>query len=135
MIGENNMVNCASTPNRSPGMTHPNPEVSHKAGRRKFTVRYKQSIVEQADKCTQPGEIEHLLRREGLYSSHLSKWRKLYKSGKLNRKGAADSQDKHVQQLAAENERLRQRLEQAETIIDVQKKLCNLLGLSMGSGH
>jgi len=101
------------------------------AKRRRFTARYKQSIVEQADQCTGLGETETLLRREGLYSSHLSNWRKHYKSGSLNKPDPPG--DKYAKQLEVENTRLKRRLERAETIIDVQKKLCDLLGLSMDS--
>jgi len=64
----------------------PNPEVSEKAGRRVFSAAYKRSIVEQAENCTQRGEIGALLRREGLYSSHPVKWRSKAKSGDLGQK-------------------------------------------------
>ena len=61
----------------------PDPEVSAKATRRRFTAAYKLSVVEQADRCETPGEIGELLRREGLYSSHLSGWRKAAREGSL----------------------------------------------------
>lgn len=115
----------------------PDPEVVPKAKRRQFTAKYKLRIVEEADGCTEPGQIGALLRREGLYSSHLSKWRQLRKEGQLQalsaEKRGRKAQDPSVVELAKlrrENERLRARLEQAETIIDVQKKLSQLLGLT-----
>ena len=61
----------------------PDPEVEVKTGRRRFIARYKLSIVEQADRCQHPGEIGALLRREGLYSSHLSTWRRQHREGLL----------------------------------------------------
>ena len=69
---------------RSPGAAAaPDPEVSAKATRRRFSPRYKLSVVERADACETPGEIGELLRREGLYSSHLSAWRKAVREGSL----------------------------------------------------
>ena len=88
--------------------------------------------------CTEPGEIGALLRREGLYSSHLSKWRRQRDAGALEglrpkkrgRKARpVDPQAKRFAQLERENERLRRKLEQAETIIEVQKKLSRILGM------
>ena len=88
--------------------------------------------------CSEPGEIGALLRREGLYSSHLSKWRRQRNAGALEglrpkkrgRKARpVDPQAKRVAQLERENERLRRKLEQAETIIEVQKKLSRILGM------
>jgi transposase-like protein len=115
----------------------PDPEVVTKAKRRTFTAEYKLRIVEEADACTEAGQIGALLRREGLYSSHLSKWRQLRQDGQLRalsaKKRGRKAQDSSVAELAKlrhENERLRARLEQAEMIIDVQKKLSQLLGLT-----
>jgi transposase len=115
----------------------PDPEVVTKAKRRTFTAEYKLRIVEEADACTEAGQVGALLRREGLYSSHLSKWRQLRKDGQLQalsaKKRGRKAQDPSVAELAKlqhENERLRARLEQAEMIIDVQKKLSQLLGLT-----
>jgi transposase-like protein len=115
----------------------PDPEVVTKAKRRTFTAEYKLRIVEEADACTEAGQIGALLRREGLYSSHLSKWRQLRQDGQLRalsaKKRGRKAQDPSVAELAKlrhENERLRARLEQAEMIIDVQKKLSQLLGLT-----
>jgi len=113
-----------------------NPEVTPKAERRRFTPEYKLQILAEADACTKPGEIGALLRREGLYSSHLDKWRKLRRTGSLQalapqkRGPKVDPQAAEIARLRRENERLQQRLQQAEMIIDVQKKLSVLLGLT-----
>jgi transposase-like protein len=107
-----------------------------KAKRRKFTAQYKLRIVEEADACTEPGQVGALLRREGLYASHLSNWRRLRQEGQLqalSKKRGRKAPDPSVAELAKlrrENERLRARLEQAEMIIEVQKKLSQILGLT-----
>ena len=124
-----------SRPARS--ASDPDPEVPAKARRRRFTAKYKIAVLEEVDACTKPGEIGALLRREGLYSSHLSKWRRQRdegalagltpkKRGRKPRKVSAEA--RRVAELERENARLRQKLEQAETIIEVQKKLSQLLG-------
>jgi transposase-like protein len=114
----------------------PDPEVVPKAKRRQFAAKYKLRVLEEADRCTERGQIGELLRREGLYSSHLSKWRKQRARGQLQglapKKRGRKGQDPSVAELARlrrENERLRAQLAQAEIIIDVQKKLAQLLGL------
>jgi transposase len=115
----------------------PEPEVLPRAKRRRFSAEYKQRILEEADGCTERGQIGALLRREGLYSSHLSKWRRQRSLGQFEglspKKRGRKPQDPSVEEMARlrrENERLRARLEQAEMIIDVQKKLSQLLGLT-----
>ncbi len=115
----------------------PDPEVVPKAKRRQFTAKYKLRIVREADACTEPGQIGSLLRREGLYSSYLSKWRQQREEGQLqalsSKKRGRKPEDPSVEELAQlqrENERLRVRLEQAEIIINVQKKLSKLRGLT-----
>ena len=117
----------------------PEPEVLPRAKRRRFSAEYKLRILEEADKCTQRGEIGAFLRREGLYSSHLSTWRRQRMLGQLEglspkKRGRKpqDPVDEEVAHLRRENERLRARLEEAEMIIDVQKKLSQLLGLTPG---
>ena len=112
----------------------PEPEVLPRAKRRRFSAEYKLRILEEADKCTQRGEIGAFLRREGLYSSHLSTWRRQRMLGQLEglspkKRGRKpqDPVDEEVARLRRENERLRTRLEEAEMIIDVQKNsLCYL---------
>jgi transposase len=113
----------------------PNPEVVVKAQRRRFTAEYKRRILQEADACTQPGEIGALLRREGLYSSHLNTWRRQRARGELQglapakRGRKADPQAAEIVRLQRETERLTAQLARAELIIDVQKKVSQLLGL------
>lgn len=115
-------------------LTTPDPEVTEKASRRRFTTEYKLRILDQAEHCA-PGEQGALLRREGLYSSHLTAWRQQRAAGKLQvaRKGSTkaelDAALRRAASVERENRRLRQRLQRAETIITVQKKLSGLLGL------
>jgi transposase-like protein len=115
----------------------PEPEVLPRAKRRQFSAEYKLRILEEVDACTKRGQIGALLRREGLYSSHLSKWRQQRAKGQLaglspKKRGrkTPDPTEVELARLRQENERLRSRLEQAEIIIDVQKKLSQLLGLT-----
>ena len=110
----------------------PNPEVADKATRRRFSAEYKRRIVRAADRCRKPGELGSLLRREGVYSSSLSKWRRQLDSGELAGVGTVkrgpkakptDPRDKRIAELERETRRLEARLEKAETIIAIQKKL------------
>jgi transposase-like protein len=117
----------------------PDPEVVPVATRRQFTAEYKLRILEEADGCQEPGQMGALLRREGLYSSHLTRWRQQQAEGQLQalaphkRGRKPEPQMEEVVQWRQENERLRAQLEQAELIIEVQKKLSQLLGLSMST--
>ena len=112
----------------------PETEVVEKAKRRQYTAEYKLRILREVDACTGRGEVGALLRREGLYSSLVSKWRQQSERGSLTGLGAhkrgpkADVQAAELGRLKRENERLRKRLEQAELIIDVQKKVARMLG-------
>jgi transposase len=115
----------------------PDPEVVPKAKRRMFSAKYKLRILEEANSCTEAGQVGALLRREGLYSSHLTTWRRQRDKGVLKglspqKRGRKrkDELEREVVRLQRENERLQASLEQAETIIDVQKKLSRLLGLA-----
>ena len=114
----------------------PDPEVRSVAKRRQFNAAYKLAILEEADRCSSPGAIGALLRREGLYSSHLTMWRREREAGALaalgrrrGRKATLSAEQKRLVALQAENARLKHELEQAHTIVEVQKKLCTLLGL------
>ena len=116
-----------------------NPEVRDKAVRRRFTATYKRRILQEADQCGSGG-IAALLRREGLYSSHLTTWRKLRSKGEIaglepRKRGKKpvprNPMADEMQRLTRENQRLQKRLHQAETIVEVQKKLCDLLGLTV----
>lgn len=115
------------------------PEVDSKAIRRRFSAKYKRRILQEADQCGSGG-IAALMRREGLYSSHLTTWRKQRETGEIAglepRKRGKKPVPRNplageVERLRRETQRLQKRLRQAETIIDVQKKLCDLLGLTV----
>lgn len=116
------------------------PEVPEKARRRQFSAEYKMRILQEADACSEPGEIGALLRREGLYSSHLVVWRRQRTEGTLDglkpRKRGRKPQPinplaKKVAELERKNKRLEKRLKQAEIIIDVQKKVSQILGVPL----
>ncbi len=119
------------------------PEVAAKPKRRQFTAEYRLRILEEADGCTEPGEVGQLLRREGLYSSHLTSWRKARRNGALRglaskKRGvkpkARNPLEPKVRQLEAEVARLEEELRKAHTILDVQEKVAGLLGFSLESG-
>ena len=118
------------------GVTIPDPEVDSRPKRRRFSAAYKARVVEEAEGCTEPGAIGALLRREGLYSSHLSKWREQYRLGALaalrddkrGRKARKHPLEDEVARLRKENARLSGRLEKAEAIIEIQKKVAAMLG-------
>ena len=122
----------------------PDPEVVPMAQRRRFTASEKLRILEEAEACTEPGEIGALVRREGIYSSSLSRWRRARDEGQLTalgpqqrgRKLVTDAAlTREVARLRRENKRLQARLGQAEAIIEVQKKLSQLLGPSPGENE
>lgn len=118
------------------------PEVYEKATRRKFTAEYKLRILKLADNCTESGSLGVLLRREGIYQSNLNAWRRQrdddmlsrLKPKKRGRKGVTlNPLQNEVDGLHRENERLRKRLRQAELIIDVQKKISEVMGIDLES--
>ncbi len=132
MASSNGLKGAKSVHTGSQGQ-RPDPEVVPKAKRRTLTTAYKLRILAQADRCTKPGEIGALLRSEGLYSSSLSTWRRQRENGELGSKKRgrpSDPSAREVARLKAENVRLAAKLEQAEMIIEVQKKLSDLLGLT-----
>lgn len=110
----------------------PDPEVQPRATRRQFSATYKRRIVAEADGCHEPGGIGALLRREGLYSSHLTTWRRQMAEGTLTDKprgyppNALAAENARLRQ---ENERLRRELDKAQLIMDAQKKLSQVLDL------
>ena len=106
----------------------PDPEVPEKAVRRKFTAAYKLRILKEAERCTEPGEMGALLRREGLYSSNLTLWRRQAQEGLIPKKRGpvvhrTDPRARRIAELTRENEKLTHKLKQAELIIEVQKKV------------
>ena len=110
----------------------PSVEVPPKAIRRTFTTGYKKRILEKAASLKEsPGKIGALLREEGLYTSHLTAWRKELKKGRLEGRGVKHGRPvlRDSRRLVRENERLKKRLQVAEGIIEVQRKLCGLFGL------
>jgi transposase-like protein len=117
----------------------PDPEVAAKPTRRRFTAEYKLRVLREAESQGEPGAIGALLRREGLYSTHLSAWRRERERGALEalrprRRGRRPDPTQGLRQqiaeLEAEKQRLQDRLRQAEAIIAAQKKLSEILGLA-----
>ena len=134
------MVNSMTLPSNSPvaATVAAETEVTAKAVRRRFSAAYKMRILQEAEECSN-GELGALLRREGLYSSHLTTWRRQQEAGQLKglkakkRGPKPNPQAKELKRLRHENERLRVRLQQAEAIIDAQKKLAQLFSPNSSS--
>ncbi len=122
------------------GRVVPSPEVLERPVRRRFTPEYKAKVLAEADACAGPGILGELLRREGLYSSHLSAWRRQRDEGALagltpKRRGRKAKPKNpladEVARLQRENRRLQEKLRQAELIIDVQKKVSEMLTIPL----
>jgi transposase-like protein len=118
--------------------------VLEKPVRRRYSAEYKQRILLEADRCSETGQLGQLLRREGLYSSHLITWRKQREQGVLSglapkkrgrKPNPKDPLIQENQRLSREIERLASELKKAETIIDIQKKLSEVLGISPASNR
>ena len=118
------------------GGSPPDPEVTEAKPRRRFTAQYKLRILAEADACSEPGEIGALLRREGIYSSYLTTWRRQKEKGLLQamspKKRGRRAKEKNpligqVAQLEKENERLRKELKKASILIEAQKKMAEIL--------
>ena len=116
----------------------PEVEVTEKAVRRQFSAEYKRTILTEADACTREGAIGAVLRREGLYSSHLAVWRAARERGTIaglapKKRGPkvapVDPRDRKIVELERETRRLTSRLERAEALVDLQKKVSMLLGI------
>ena len=121
-------------------ITEPDPEVLGSKPKRRFSAKYKLQIIEQADKCTVPGELGALLRREGLYSPYLQRWRQQLKKGALRnlqpkKRGVkAKVVNPHAQKIAAlekETIKLRKDLKKAQALLELQKKVSDIMGLSL----
>lgn len=115
-------------------------EVVAKAERRRFTAEYKLKVLREANHCKRPGEIGALLRREGLYWSNLTNWRKQRERGELaglsSRKRGPQPREKNplaerVRELERDNMRLKRRAERAEGIVELQKKVSEILGIEL----
>ena len=129
----------------NPVFASPDPEVVAKPKRRKFTAQYRLRILEKADRCTRPGEVGRLLRREGLYSSHLTTWRRARRRGSLQelaakKRGAKPAQrnplDAKVRVLEVKVARQEHQLHTVHTILDVQGKVAGLVcknGFALGA--
>lgn len=114
----------------------PNSEVRPAKPRRTFTSKYKLSMLDELDRCTVAGEKGAILRREGLYTSQVTTWRQQRNSGALGafnnargRKKLTDKKDQEVSKLENEIDRLKAKLQQAEAIIDIQKKVSMIFGI------
>ena len=119
-------------------------EVEAKAQRRRFSAEYKRRVLREAEACRRPGEVSALLRREGLYSSHLAAWRAARQRGELAALGARrrgptperpDPRQKRIAELERDNRRWQARAERAEALVEVQKKLAQLLGLELPASN
>lgn len=133
----------SSANNGTSGSGVPNPEVLEKAQRRIYSAEYKLRILQETDTCGE-GQIGAILRREGLYSSHLTTWRRQRQAGQLaalsdHKRGRKPTPvnplQAEVERLRRENQRLNQRLEQAELIIDIQKKASAILNIPLETNH
>jgi transposase-like protein len=120
------------------GLMIPEVEVAEKAVRRRFSVEYKRRVLKEADGCVRPGELGALLRREGLYSSHLRTWRAARERGEIaglapKKRGpravVRDARDRRIVELEREVQRWQARAERAEALVELQKKVSSLLGV------
>jgi len=117
----------------------PDPELVEQAKRRKFTAKYKLEILTKADACTAPGEIGELLRREGLYTSHLTYWRKQRKDGALKELGQsrgrkpADRRDAQIVALTRRAERSETELAKMKRVVEIQGNVSALLEEMLGT--
>jgi transposase len=129
-VGERNEV----PPGRAARGGVPDPELVEQARRRRFTAEYKLAILREADACTQPGQVGVLLRREGLYSSHLATWRKQRDAGGLQAlsrprgRKPADPRDAQIAALQRRAQRAEAELQKARKVIEVQGNVSALLG-------
>ena len=118
-------------------------EVEAKPRRRQFSGKYKLRVLAEAEACEKPGDVGRLLRREGLYHSHLTDWRRARNSGALaglapkkrgRKRVERNPLERKVQQLERENARLQEELRKARLVVEVQGKVAGLLGMSLEDG-
>lgn len=118
----------------------PDPELVAQAKRRKFSAKYKLEILEKAGACTRPGEVGELLRREGLYTSHLTYWRKQRRDGALRELGRprgrkrVDRRDREIAELRGRAERAEAELQKMKRVVEIQGNVSALLEEMLGSG-
>jgi hypothetical protein len=121
------------------GARVPDPELTWQAKRRTFTAKYKLEILARAEACTRPGEVGELVRREGLYTSHLTYWRKRVRDGALKELGRArgrkpaDRRDEEIAELTRRAERAEGELAKAKKVIEIQGNLSALLEQMLGT--
>lgn len=120
------------------GRSVPDPEVDAKPKRRQFTAKYKLDILKEVEACREEGDIGAVLRREGLYSSHLTTWRRQRDAGALRGLGKkrgrkAKPRDKEKERLQRENARLQRENQQLRAINEIQKKVSALLGIPLNA--
>lgn len=133
MEGKNLMTAKSSIVQKESGIRAvPDPEVTEKAVRRKFTAAYKLRILKEAEASARQGQLGALLRREGLYYSNLTLWRRQINQGLIPKKRGPlpqrpDPNVRRIVELERENAKLTHKLKHAELIIDVQKKVAELL--------
>src|SRR3954453_13036604 len=124
---------------RAESASPPDPELVERPRRRRFTAKYKLEILEQADACSRPGEVGELLRRAGLYTSHLTYWRKQRKDGALKELGRArgrkppDRRDREITELRRRAERAEAELQKAKKVIEIQGNVSALLEQMLGT--
>jgi transposase len=124
---------------RAAAGSSPDPELVERPKRRRFTAKYKLEILERAEACTRPGEIGELLRREGLYTSHLTAWRKQRKAGALKELGKprgrkpVDRRDRELAELRRRAERAEAELAKAKKVIEIQGNVSALLEQMLGT--
>src|SRR4051794_12399792 len=121
---------------RAESASPPDPELVERPRRRRFTAKYKLEILEQADACTRPGEVGELLRREGLYTSHLTYWRKQRRDGALKELGRPRGRkpaDREIAELRRRAERAEGELEKAKKDIEIQGNVSALLEQMLGT--
>lgn len=115
-------------------------ETQEKPERRNFTAKYKRDILVEVDACRESGDISALLRREGLYASHLATWRRQREAGEIDgltpkKRGRKpkphDERDQRIQSLEAEIAKIRARAEKAELLVTLQKKVSEILGIAL----
>ena len=122
------------------GLRIPEVEVGEKAVRRRFSAEYKRRVLKEADACVRPGDLGALLRREGLYSSHLATWRAARERGESaelapKKRGpkavVKDARDRRIAELEREGRRWQARAERAEALVDLQKTVSEILGIPL----